>query len=75
MGSPEISVLVGRLAEVDAAVSARLAHDLRRDDVAASVHIRWYDIEQGVPWPSGPLGTDDDPGATCAGSNCRGPRA
>jgi hypothetical protein len=42
-GAPEISVQVRRLAEVDAAMSKVLAVDLRRDEVDARVHIRWYD--------------------------------
>ncbi|WP_191907924.1 hypothetical protein [Nocardioides cynanchi] len=49
---PDVRVRVKRLAEVDEAVSARLSQDRGRKEVRAVVHIRWYDADHCVPWPS-----------------------
>jgi hypothetical protein len=61
VGAPDIGVDVDRLAEVDAAVTARLSGDLGRDDIRTVVHIRWYDADHPLPWPSWLHAEDDDP--------------
>ncbi|WP_151082596.1 hypothetical protein [Nocardioides cynanchi] len=51
-GSPEIHIRVPHLRDVDTAMSQALRCDLGREDVNASVYIRWYDANyDNVTWP------------------------